>query len=268
MEHSGFAVTAHALCVKRGGSEVLHGLDLAISTGQITGLLGPSGCGKSTLLRSIVGVQAHVTGEVTVLGLPAGHAALRSRVTYATQAASVYDDLSVTQNLKYFARILGYRAAAATRAIDRVGLTADAGRRVQSLSGGQQGRVSLAIALLGNPELIVLDEPTVGLDPVLRAELWELFRDLANDGVTLLVSSHVMDEALRCDRLLLMRDGSILADTTPHRLLEETGTSDPESAFLTVIARASGAGSVGGAAVQGAGEASRARHSADPEATS
>ncbi|MHA3724080.1 ABC transporter ATP-binding protein [Leucobacter sp. HY1910] len=243
MKHGGFAISSTALSVRRGGREVLHGLDLNIPVGQITGLLGPSGCGKSTLLRSIVGVQARVRGDLTVLGYPAGNAQLRTRVAYATQAASVYDDLSVAQNLRYFARVRGLGAGAAERAIERVGLGAEAGRRVHTLSGGQQGRVSLAVALLGEPELIVLDEPTVGLDPVLRAELWSLFRGLASEGVTLLVSSHVMDEALRCDRLLLMRDGRILSDTSPSDLLAETGTNDPEAAFLEVIARAEKASS-------------------------
>lgn len=260
MEQRGFAVTARDLTVRRGGHEVLHGLNLSIPAGQITGLLGPSGCGKSTLMRSLVGVQSHVGGEITVLGHPAGSAALRSRVTYATQAASVYDDLSVAQNIKYFARLQGLGAGAATRAIEQVGLTGEAGSRVHALSGGQQGRVSLAIALLGDPELIVLDEPTVGLDPVLRAELWELFRGLASNGVTLLVSSHVMDEALHCDRLLLMRDGHVLVDTTPASLLADTATGDPESAFLAVIARAEGGAEPGD-------YASRPRHSAHPEVT-
>ena len=243
MKHGGFAISSTRLSVRRSGREILHGLDLQIPVGQITGLLGPSGCGKSTLLRSIVGVQARVSGDLTVLGRPAGSAQLRTRVSYATQAASVYDDLTVAQNLNYFARVRGLGAGAAERAIERVGLGEEAGRRVHTLSGGQQGRVSLAVALLGEPELIVLDEPTVGLDPVLRSELWSMFRGLASEGVTLLVSSHVMDEALRCDRLLLMRDGRILSDTTPGDLLAETGTNDPEAAFLEVIARAEKASS-------------------------
>lgn len=235
------AVLADGLTVRRGKRAVLHGIDLEISLGQVTGLLGPSGCGKSTLLRAIVGVQAAVAGELSVLGRPAGSRALRRRVSYATQAASVYDDLTVRQNLRYFARMLGVQGDA-ERVIELVGLDAQADRRVGALSGGQRGRVSLAAALLGEPELIVLDEPTVGLDPVLRAELWSLFRRLADQGAALLVSSHVMDEALRCDRLLLMREGRILADTTPQGLLAETGAADPEAAFLAVIAAQDGAG--------------------------
>lgn len=223
-------------------------VDLRVRRGQITGLLGPSGCGKTTLMRSIVGVQAGVSGELQVLGQPAGSQALRHRVSYATQAASVYDDLTVMQNLRYFARVLGINSRDAERVVGLVGLAEAAHRRVESLSGGQRGRVSLAAALLGSPELVVLDEPTVGLDPVLRAELWQLFQELAAGGVTLLVSSHVMDEALRCDRLLLLREGQIVADTTPSELLESTGTSDPEAAFLAIIAaRGESAGSSGGA---------------------
>jgi ABC-2 type transport system ATP-binding protein len=215
---------------------VFDGVDLEIPRGQITGLLGPSGCGKTTLMRSIVGVQAGASGEITVLGAPAGSRALRRLVSYSTQAASVYDDLTVMQNLRYFARVLGVPRSEAERVLGRVGLEERATALVESLSGGQRGRVSLAVALLGSPELVVLDEPTVGLDPVLRAELWQLFRELADSGVTLLVSSHVMDEALRCDRLLLMREGEIVADTTPDELLESTGTRDPEAAFLAIIA--------------------------------
>jgi ABC-2 type transport system ATP-binding protein len=187
-------------------------------------------------MRAIVGVQAGVSGQVRVLGEAAGAASLRRRVAYATQAASVYDDLTVAQNLRYFARVLGVPSREVTRVTELVGLAQQAGQRVESLSGGQRGRVSLAAALLGSPELVVLDEPTVGLDPVLRAELWQLFRELAAQGATLLVSSHVMDEALRCDRLLLLREGQIVADTTPSELLEVTGTSDPEQAFLAIIA--------------------------------
>lgn len=237
------AVAVRRLTVRRGGRVVLSELGLDIPEGQITGVLGPSGCGKSTLLRAIVGVQDHAEGEVRVLGHAAGAPALRRSVAYATQAASVYDDLTVRQNLRYFARILGTPKDDAERVIALVGLQAEAETRVERLSGGQRNRVSLAVALLGDPQLIVLDEPTVGLDPVLRAELWELFQSLAEGGTTLIVSSHVMDEALRCDRLLLMREGRIVADTTPAELLRSTGASDPEQAFLAVIA----------AAAQGAG---------------
>ncbi|GAB2552814.1 ABC transporter ATP-binding protein [Leucobacter ruminantium] len=238
------AVEVSGLTVRRGRRTVFDGLDLAIRAGEVTGVLGPSGCGKTTLLRSIVGAQAARggRGEVRVLGLPAGSRELRTRVAYATQAASVYDDLTVMQNLRFFARALGAPRGDAERVAELVGLRDRAGQRVESLSGGQRGRVSLAAALLGAPEVIVLDEPTVGLDPVLRAELWDLFERLAGEGAALIVSSHVMDEALRCDRLLLLRDGAVVADTTPDELLETTGARDPETAFLAVIESGNRAG--------------------------
>jgi ABC-2 type transport system ATP-binding protein len=229
------AVDVRGLRVRRGNTEVFSGLDLSIPRGQITGLLGPSGCGKTTLLRSIVGVQKVAGGTVTVLGEPAGSRALRRRVSYDTQAASVYADLTIHQNVRYFARLLGAPRADADRVIDEVGLADQRHQTIGSLSGGQEYRASLAVAMLGAPELLVLDEPTVGLDPLLRSELWALFRDLADRGSTLIVSSHVMDEALRCDRLLLMRAGRIIADTTPASLLADTGTQDPDAAFLTLV---------------------------------
>nr|WP_107481172.1 ABC transporter ATP-binding protein [Streptomyces sp. IMTB 2501] len=237
------AVHADALTVVRGPRTVLHHLHFTVPRGQITGLLGPSGCGKSTLMRAIVGTQAKVTGTLNVLGRPAGHPTLRSRIGYVTQAPSVYDDLTVRQNLDYFAAILDPGRAAAerrhehvTRAIADVDLTSHADALAGNLSGGQRSRVSLAVALLGTPELLVLDEPTVGLDPVLRRDLWALFHDLAaGRGATLLVSSHVMDEAERCHRLLLMRDGEILADDTPDALRTRTGTDTVEAAFLRLV---------------------------------
>ena len=231
------AVEISQLRVRRGKTHVFDGIDLTIPHGEITGLLGPSGCGKTTLMRSIVGVQRIASGEVTVLGRPGGSRALRDRVAYGTQGAAVYGDLSVRQNLSYLAALLRAPKGDVDRVIDEVGLGPQAGQLVDSLSGGQEIRVSLAMALIGSPELVVLDEPTVGLDPVLRAELWGLFRGLADRGVTLIVSSHVMDEALRCDRLLLMRDGRIIADTTPQALLDDTDTTDPEEAFLALIER-------------------------------
>ncbi|MEU5364689.1 ABC transporter ATP-binding protein [Streptomyces sp. NPDC005925] len=244
------AVHATDLTVVRGPRTVLRGLDFTVPRGRITGLLGPSGCGKSTLMRSVVGTQAKVTGTLDVLGRPAGHPALRARVGYVTQAPSVYDDLTVRQNLAYFAAILDPGRAAAdrrhenvTRAIADVDLTSHADALAGNLSGGQRNRVSLAVALLGTPELLVLDEPTVGLDPVLRRDLWALFHAIAADrGATLLVSSHVMDEAERCHRLMLMREGEILAEDTPDALRTRTGTETVEAAFLHLVDEATPAG--------------------------
>lgn len=232
------AVGVAGLRVRRGKAEVLHGLTLGIPRGSLVGLLGPSGSGKSTLLRAIVGVQKITSGTVTVLGHPAGSAILRDRIGYVTQSASVYDDLTVRQNLHYFRAMLGAPKSDVDRVIEQTDLGASASRLVSSLSGGQRSRASLAAALLGTPELLVLDEPTVGLDPVLRADLWGLFRRLAIAGTTLIVSSHVMDEANRCDRLLLLRNGGLLADISPAELLESTGTTDSEQAFLALIRRA------------------------------
>ncbi len=236
------AVRVEGLRVVRGGRAVLPDLSVTVPRGQVVGLLGPSGCGKTTLMRSIVGVQKVAGGTVTVLGLPAGAKELRTRIGYVTQDPSVYTDLTVTENLAYFAAVLGVprsrRAAEVERVLELVALTDHAGARVDRLSGGQFSRVSLGAALLGTPELLVLDEPTVGLDPVLRRDLWTLFRSLAGQGVTLLVSSHVMDEAERCDRLLLMREGRMLADDTLDGVLATTGAQDAEQAFLVLVDRA------------------------------
>ncbi len=235
------AVSCRDVVVVRGDREVLHGVDFDLRAGTVTGLLGPSGCGKTTLIRAIVGLQAKVTGSVSVLELPAGAPKLRGRIGYVTQEPSIYRDLTVTENLRFFAAVLGVPSSDVDRVIDAVDLRSHATTRVDELSGGQESRASLAAALLGTPELLVLDEPTVGLDPVLRRDLWELFHRLADDGATLLVSSHVMDEASRCDRLLLMRDGELLADDTPRALLDAVGTDDIEQAFLTLIEQKAGA---------------------------
>jgi ABC-2 type transport system ATP-binding protein len=229
------AVVVTDLVVHRGARRVLHEVGCTVPPGQVTGLLGPSGSGKSTLMRAIVGVQRVRSGEVTVLGRPAGSAGLRSRVGYVTQAPSVYADLTVRENARYFAALHGRGAAAADAALADVGLSTAAGQLVGDLSGGQRGRASLACALVGEPELLVLDEPTVGLDPVLRVELWSRFHELAAAGTTLVVSSHVMDEAARCDRLLLLREGRLLSDSTPAELRARTGDDDLEQAFLSLV---------------------------------
>ncbi|MFD2026705.1 ABC transporter ATP-binding protein [Promicromonospora aerolata] len=231
------AVVVRELRVVRGGRPVIDGLDLDVPAGSVVGLMGPSGSGKTTLMRALVGVQDRVTGTVEVLGSPAGSPALRRKVGYMTQDASVYTDLTVVQNLRYFAALAGRRdaAEAVATAVDTVDLGGHQKQRVGTLSGGERSRVSLAAALVGGPELLVLDEPTVGLDPVLRRDLWAVFRRLAAEGRTLLVSSHVMDEAVQCDRLVLMRDGALVADTTPDELLADTGAPDAERAFLALI---------------------------------
>lgn len=241
------AIHARGLTVRRGTGRtprtVLDAIAFDVPRGRITGLLGPSGCGKSTLMRTVVGTQAHVTGTLDVLGRPAGHPELRSRVGYVTQAPSVYDDLTVRQNLDYFAAVLDpgraaadRRRAAVERAIADVDLTSRTTALAGDLSGGQRSRVSLAVALLGRPELLVLDEPTVGLDPVLRRDLWNLFHEITDTrGVTILVSSHVMDEAERCHDLLLMREGRILAQDTPQALRTRTHSATVEEGFLRLV---------------------------------
>jgi ABC-2 type transport system ATP-binding protein len=236
------AIEVRDLRVVRGGAIVLPGLSFELPAGEVAGLLGPSGCGKTTLMRCLVGVQIVVGGCVRVLGLPAGSAEVRPRIGYVTQAPAVYADLTARENLRYFASILDAPAARVDETLGLVRLDEDADRPVHTLSGGQRSRVSLATALLGRPELLVLDEPTVGLDPVLRDELWRIFHRLAAQGATLLVSSHVMDEAKRCTRLLLMRDGRLLTTGTPAELLARTGAADVEHAFMALVeAEANGA---------------------------
>lgn len=224
------------LRVVRGKREVLRNISLTIPGGSITGLIGPSGCGKSTLMRSIVGVQIMQAGDVTVLGFPAGSSELRRRIGYGTQSQAIYSDLTVVENLRYFGTVLAASPRGVDAVIESVGLSQERNQPVGQLSGGQLSRASLAVALLGEPELLILDEPTVGLDPLLREELWELFRRLrATRGITLLVSSHVMDEAERCERLILIRNGSILAQDTPAALCARTGTQSLEQAFLSLV---------------------------------
>lgn len=231
---AGTAIDVRDLRVRRGGKPVLHGVSLQVPAGRVTGLLGPSGSGKTTLMRAIVGVQIVESGTVTVLGRPAGTPELRRRVAYVTQAPSVYGDLTVAENLRYFARLLGAGHQQIEEAIQLVGLGDQTRQVTRTLSGGELSRASLAVALLGEPELLVLDEPTVDVDPILRRELWRTFYDLAERGASLLVSSHVMDEASRCHELVLMRSGEIIATGSPAELLERTRTADLEDAFVAL----------------------------------
>ena len=228
------AISIRDLHVVRGGTVVLPRINLDVPRGAIVGLLGPSGGGKTTLMRAIVGAQIVASGTVDVAGHPAGAPALRTRIGYVTQAPSIYPDLTARENLAYFGRMVGAGREHVATTLAQVDLTDVADRPVSTLSGGQCSRVSLGAALVGDPELLILDEPTVGLDPALRRDLWALFRELRDAGRTLLVSSHVMDEASRCDRLVFIRDGEILADDTLESILTATGTSDADSAFLAL----------------------------------
>jgi ABC-2 type transport system ATP-binding protein len=221
----------------RGSTHALRGVSVEVPRGRVTGLLGPSGSGKTTLIRAIVGVQIVQSGTVVVLGRPAGLPELRARVGYVTQAPSVYPDLTARENVLYFAQVVAARPEV-DEVLETVGLTERADVVVRSLSGGERSRVSLASAMVGRPELLVLDEPTVGLDPVLRRDLWNTFHQLADGGATLLVSSHVMDEAERCDELILIRDGSIVAQGEPDELRRRTGTDDLEQVFLVLVEEA------------------------------
>jgi ABC-2 type transport system ATP-binding protein len=229
------AIEIEHLRVERGGRTVIPDLSLSIDAGRLTGLLGPSGCGKSTLMRSIVGVQIVAGGTLTVLGREPGEASLRREIGYVTQAPAVYGDLTVRENLRYFAAVSGAGPGRVDDVLAQVDLGDFASRVVGTLSGGQRSRVLLATALVHAPPLLVLDEPTVGLDPILREQLWQSFRELASAGTTLLISSHSMEEAAECDDLLLMRDGRLLAALTPDQLRERTGEVDLARAFLSLV---------------------------------
>lgn len=230
------AISLRQVVVRRARQAVLDGVTLDVPAGSVTGLLGPSGSGKTTLMRAVVGLQRMTSGSIQVLGMPAGHPRLRTEIGYMTQAASVYGDLSVAGNVGYHAVLHRRESAAVAEVIEAVGLTELASRLVATLSGGERTRVSLACALVARPRVLVLDEPTVGLDPVLRRDLWALFRRSAvHDGVSLLVSSHVMDEADRCDRLVLLRAGQVVADGTPDALRAQTGATGMDEVFLRLV---------------------------------
>jgi ABC-2 type transport system ATP-binding protein len=229
------AILIDDLRIDRGGRTVIDTISMSLPAGIITGLLGPSGCGKTTLMRAIVGAQRITAGSITVFDEPAGARSLRRRIGYVTQSPSIYPDLSTVENVRYFGAMYDVGSDRVREVIDAVGLTAKKLEPAGNLSGGQKGRVSLACALVCDPDLLILDEPTVGLDPLLRAELWEQFRALADRGKTLLVSSHAMDEARHCTELVLMREGAILAHAAPDDIMRRTDCADLEAAFISLV---------------------------------
>ncbi|MBI5668137.1 MAG: ABC transporter ATP-binding protein [Chloroflexi bacterium] len=213
----------------------LRGLSLNVERGITYGLLGPNGSGKTTLIRAIIGLLTPDSGEVRVLGTKMPNKAILSRIGYMTQQTALYDDLTVRQNVEFFAVVGGLNGdvrAAVDEAIALVDLTDRANSRVRELSGGMKQRCSLAVALVHHPDVLLLDEPTVGVDPQLRVQFWQHFRQLNAQGVTLIVSSHVMDEAERCDRLGFLRGGLLLAEGTASELRQRAGTATLEAAFL------------------------------------
>lgn len=225
-------IAVRGLSLHRGHRRVLQDVDFTLERGTITGLLGASGTGKTTLMRAILGLQRLSSGSITIDGLPAGNRELRRRIGYVTQRAAVYEDLTVSQNVEYFAALHGGAPQAVDQALRTVGLADRGGDLARQLSGGQRNRVSLACALVGDPEVLVMDEPTVGLDPLLIDQLWAAFRTLAASGATLLISSHVMDEADRCERVLFLRDERVIADGPPAQLRRQSGQDDMNDVFI------------------------------------
>lgn len=220
----------------RSGTRAVDGLDLQVRAGEIYGLLGPNGSGKTTLIRLITGLLRATDGSVQVLGRMMPDKEVLAQIGYMTQASALYEDLTIRENVAFFAAMCGAGGQSKRRVeevLALVGLSERSGSQVRTLSGGMKQRASLACALVHAPRLLLLDEPTVGVDPQQRAVFWSYFRRLAAEGVTLVVSSHVMDEAERCDRLGFLRQGRLLAEGSADALRRRSGSATLEEAFLS-----------------------------------
>ena len=229
------SISIKRVSVEKSDRNVLDGLDIELPSGVAIGLLGPSGSGKTTLMRSIAGLQKLNTGEIKIFQQAAGTKALRKVISYSTQAASVYNDLTSEENLNFYASLHKVNERSVSEILELVKLTKVKKQLARTLSGGERTRLALATALVGAPDLIILDEPTVGLDPVLRKELWQIFRHLTSSGKTLLISSHVMDEAENCDFIVLMRDGKFIAKGSAAELKAMTGKEEMEEVFISLV---------------------------------
>jgi ABC-2 type transport system ATP-binding protein len=234
-------VSVKGLSVSFDRRPALVDASLEVGKGRIVGLLGPSGAGKTTLIRCIAGLLRPQAGRVEIDGRPVPDKALSPRIGYMAQEDALYPDLSGEQNLRFFSSLYGLRGAEAKKAMEAVftltRLTGEERKKVKNYSGGMRKRLSLAVALVHAPALLILDEPTVGIDPVLRAEFWDRFRALRDRGDTLLLTTHVMDEADRCDLLAMIFEGRVLAFGTPEEIRRGTGAATTEAAFLALRAR-------------------------------
>lgn len=228
------AVGVEAVSKSFGAIRAVQRVTLDVPSGQTFGLLGPSGCGKTTLIRLILGLLTPAGGSVSVLGEDMPSRRIMQHVGYMPQSSALYDDLTVAENVAFFASLYGVQSRAAiVEAVELMELGDRMHSPVRTLSAGMKQRVSLACALVHRPRLLLLDEPTVGLDPRLRANFWRHFRRLNEGGVTIIASTHVMDEAEHCHRLALMREGRLLVEGTPGELRERAAASTLEEAFLT-----------------------------------
>lgn len=236
MNTNQWCIQTENVCRQFDDQEVIHNVSIHVRKSEIFGLLGPSGSGKTTMVKMIAGIDEATSGSIEVLGTRMPKLSMMKRIGYMAQSDAMYSELTARENLEFFGSLFGLRGDKLRKrmneVMDLVDLSPHMKRFVGAFSGGMKRRLSLAIALMHEPEVLILDEPTVGIDPVLRQSIWDEFEKLRRDGTTILVTTHVMDEAEKCDRLGMIRDGQLIAIGTPEELKEKTGSATIESAFL------------------------------------